>query len=842
MPFTWGQLLGGSELPLLGLRGAVPVASPLIPGAKGATPGCFSHPALSLVLSVRGVTASLGSVTCALGRDSPMPKERRRTRHRDRRSQSRGRRSRSQGGRRRRGSRHRNPSTSPCRASRPARDSPRPRSVPNLASDLTRFEPALRDLVCDKPEGFVHWLAGTGIETCMDLRAVWGSGHRLVEEFEAECGRLPADDAINISMIFTLAGKQARDHQLSVVRAVVMDRQSSRPDHPALTLEANPSSASSATRRVLTTGFVGPATVLATCARQDPQCREEEVKAAKLSALFQLLAEEFLDFQELGIDPQVLADPRNRESLQASVMKGASRLGVQRLGTLTSSLRRWRRWALQKDIPPSKPGALQVAEFLREVARGGPTAAASMFHVMRWFEEGMGLNFHTTHFMVKPYRMHEAHHTGTQAVELSPSELLNLLHMVRRAQGSYMVVLTFMIQSAVSCVRFEHIQRSRLIMAHDGWLEFECSKGKSRRKGARPAYRWATPEVLFQGWSLCSTLQDFLLHECLPDASYLWPALQLRPEELWELTDVTPFEATKPMSRSRFLELLRGALSEMGTPHADASSAGYNRLRRFLPTLGNCLKLHRTEMQAIGNWQEIPCGGGPQPTTKERAVMDMSLHYAGQKVFRSAQTKRASMARFFALYRRKASELALTGGGFLAPTAWTWPELCTMNGEFGEVKIDVVEPVDDDLALVGNDVAPAELPIRHTNAVSSSESEAPDPAAVDAVVESSGGEDSSSSASDVSAIPEELVGILAEEELNSNLKWLQQGKKVHIVKAVPHEGRQVPWCRDSPFIQDPAKTGDGFDRISKSEICQRCLARLPRAVYVALADHCGWIH
>lgn len=127
-----------------------------------------------------------------------------------------------------------------------------------------------------------------------------------------------------------------------------------------------------------------------------------------------------------------------------------------------------------------------------------------------------------------------------------------------------MVVLTFMIQSAVSCIRFEHMQRSRLVAAHEGWLEFECSKGKARKKGARPAYRWATPEVEFQGWSLCSTLQDFYLHECLPDASYLWPALQLRAEELWELTDVTPFEATKPMSRSRFLELLRGALAEMG--------------------------------------------------------------------------------------------------------------------------------------------------------------------------------------------------------------------------------------------------------------------------------------
>ena len=69
----------------------------------------------------------------------------------------------------------------------------------------------------------------------------------------------------------------------------------------------------------------------------------------------------------------------------------------------------------------------------------------------------------------------------------------------------------------------------------------------------------------------------------------------------------------------------------MGTPAEDASSAGYNRLRRFLPTLGNCLRLPRTEMQALGNWVEIPSGGGPQATKKERAVLDMGFHYAGQK-------------------------------------------------------------------------------------------------------------------------------------------------------------------------------------------------------------------
>ena len=485
---------------------------------------------------------------------------------------------------------------------------------------------------------------------------------------------------------------------------------------------------------------------------------------------------------------------------------------------------------------------MQVAEFLREVNRGGPTAAASMFHVMKWYEEYLGLEFSTSHFLVKPFRMHEAHHTGTQAIELSPSELLNLLHMVRRAQGSYMMILTFMIQSAVSCVRYEHIQRSKMIAAHPKFLEFECSRGKARKKGARPSYRWATPEVEFQGWSLCSTLRDFFGHECLPTASFLWPSLQLSASELWELTDVTPFDAARPMSRSRFLELLRGALGEMGTPAEDAASAGYNRLRRFLPTLGNCLRLPRTEMQAIGNWVEIPAGGGPQTTKKEKAVLDMGFHYAGQKLFRSAQIKGAIMQRFFKLYRQKAPELALSATGFLRVDAWTWPELCTMDQEITMPKFEV--PAEELMEPVPvEDGPPPLIQPRHVDPDSSSESMAREEPGTEEIMSSGGEEDdSSSSASDVSAVADELAGVVPEESFNGNMKWLQQGKKLHIVKAVPHEGRQVPWCRDSPFAQDPVRVGEGFDVVSRGDFCQRCLARFPRAIYVALAEHCSWLH
>ena len=195
--------------------------------------------------------------------------------------------------------------------------------------------------------------------------------------------------------------------------------------------------------------------------------------------------------------------------------------------------------------------------------------------------------------------MHELTHSGVQACELAPWELVNLVMMASHAQGSYRLVLAFMIQSAVSCIRYEHMQRSSLVRCGPDYLEFRCSQGKARS------------------------------------------------EDLWEITDMTPLAVNRAMSRARFLELLRGSLLEMKVEQSAAQTAGYNRLRRFLPTLGNVLALDRDSMQAVGSWVEIPAGGGPQPLKGFRASNPMSLHYSGQKMLRSAQVKNALMKRFF---------------------------------------------------------------------------------------------------------------------------------------------------------------------------------------------------
>ena len=102
--------------------------------------------------------------------------------------------------------------------------------------------------------------------------------------------------------------------------------------------------------------------------------------------------------------------------------------------------------------------------------------------------------------------------------------------------------------------------------------------------------------------------------------------------------------------------------------------------------------------------------------------------------------------------------------------------------------------------------------------------------------------DLSPSASDHSAVGDELTGIIPPDDAVSGIRWFRQGTKIHLVRLADLEGELLPWCRETPFSQPPQEQGEGAFTMEQSRICQRCLGRMPRAVYVALADHCGWLH
>ena len=114
------------------------------------------------------------------------------------------------------------------------------------------------------------------------------------------------------------------------------------------------------------------------------------------------------------------------------------------------------------------------------------------------------------------------------------------------------------------------------------------------------------PPVKFLGINLVSELRKFFLEDALPDRPFLWPAVDLSRDDLWQVSEATSFRLERKMSGPRFLEIARGVISQCGVDVKAATATKFNRFRRFLPTGVQVLNLHPQECQAIGSWVEMP--------------------------------------------------------------------------------------------------------------------------------------------------------------------------------------------------------------------------------------------
>ena len=471
-----------------------------------------------------------------------------------------------------------------------------------------------------------------------------------------------------------------------------------------------------------------------------PFAKEEALRQARIDQLFQVALEDIIDLSSVGASWEMLQDAMRMQSFKEATMGAASRLSVNRLGALLNAYKRWKKFCRGLGYNYQIPTPIQTAEFLREVARGGPTAASGMHACLKWFAVNLGAGFQMDHWMNASFRFHAAAHESRQAPELEPWEFINLLLLMVRSSGSHKALLSMFLMAAVSCIRWEHLQRSSLVEGRSLCLEFRCRQGKARKKGSRPPYNWGMPALLL----------DFYKHEAQVDATFLIPALKLEPGDLWEVTEATTFLANKPMTRARFLELFRGSLVTMGVDFRAAQAATYNRLRRFLPTIANILNLDTPDLQAIGNWVEVAQGGFQDPQTrKARASIPMGVHYSAEKVLRSVQVKQRCLDRLMALWKLKQPSVAMTEEGLLPRESWMWEEVMMAHstapptkGGLDDIEFEAI-PVEDEtiLPVEETELAPLEDEVQ-SEAVSSKEA-------------GSSSSDSSSSASDVTV--EELM-------------------------------------------------------------------------------------
>ena len=700
------------------------------------------------------------------------------------------------------------------------------------------MEQELQDLLQDKPDGLRELLVLVGAQTCTDVIGIWGSSQELLQEVESEIGSLPPDQEFAVAAFWTVASGRAHSTRAKAQRRVEDHRRSCISTH---LVQSGPDSTVPPSgvriRHLTSTGSGSAAPTMLHDASQNPFAKEVLQKNAKLEAMFELLVADFLDLAELGVDRAMMRDPVRRQLLQETVMPAASRVSPQRAAALVSALRRWRTYALDNQFHVRAPTPLQLSAFFKAVAAGGPTAATSMFHALKWFRQHFALPFELDHWLLQPYKLLPLNHAIQQKQELQPWEMVNLLLRLRQASGTHLLLLAMFVWAATSCIRFEHFQRSSFVGEADTFLIFKCSQGKARRQGTRPPYEWAMPELGFRGASLLKIVKDFVLHEALPDVGFLWPAVALQADELWQVTETTPWIVTKKMSRGRFLELMRGTLMDIGVDPAQAQVAGFNRLRRFLPTLGQICRLDPQDQQSLGSWVEVPSAGGPTPQRKSRATWSMGVHYAGQKVVHSGLLKAALIKRFLQLWELKQPELALTHEGLLPRDSWSWQELAVANERFPPGMESVELP---EVSLTPEEGAHPGLPV--TDVVKEEpEADNLSPANHADGIMSVSSSTTSSSASDISAAASDLEGIDAPADLGCEGKWFVQASRVHLVQG-ELDGRLLPFCRDAAYAQDPKQVGEGFNTLPKSALCQRCLARMPRALYKALADTCGWLH
>ena len=218
------------------------------------------------------------------------------------------------------------------------------------------MEPALLDLLEDCPRDVSLWFEGLRVQTCADVCHMWHSGTETVEEYEAG-DRMSADMAFKLAMMWTLASQRSAVQRDQAVQALVSERESTCPSRPVLSLETAPTDPARApVRSMVATGLtsaVPPPRIIS--ANADPHVKEQAVKEVKIQALFQLALEDLLDLQKLGTTVQALQDPLRLQAFKDSVMTSAQRLGVERLGALTSALKRWKRYALDKGYSVQVP-------------------------------------------------------------------------------------------------------------------------------------------------------------------------------------------------------------------------------------------------------------------------------------------------------------------------------------------------------------------------------------------------------------------------------------------------------------------------------------------------------
>ena len=261
------------------------------------------------------------------------------------------------------------------------------------------------------------------------------------------------------------------------------------------------------------------------------------------------------------------------------------------LRRLMNAFRNWQILASKHSslIPFWNKSANQLGEYLISADKRGPTVARGIWTQLDWVRRELGGAFPTDSSLLASFRLHAVGHLPTPADEMPPGVFLAITYLSSNTQGAVAIFGGLVVLLAVACLRWRHQARSIL---NEQFTTGKCLLGKSKAQGQRSAFAWRVPRKI----GLCFSILDsvFVLLSTLyvenPDLCSLVPDFAsdtLSPSSVW---------LPEPMSCGKFMRTFRSFLELIGVPKKVAQGVKYGYIRRFLPTLGEVLRVghHRS--------------------------------------------------------------------------------------------------------------------------------------------------------------------------------------------------------------------------------------------------------
>ena len=131
---------------------------------------------------------------------------------------------------------------------------------------------------------------------------------------------------------------------------------------------------------------------------------------------------------------------RNTQGDEEQVLKDLILQSVTRfadsLASRLAAWRRWEAWALSQGKGPNiafKPTDLMLGKYLREISRGGPTAAKQAWASLKWWATKLGLTMPLESPLVNDFRLRRQGHITRQAGDI-PLEVVTRLRMQATAK------------------------------------------------------------------------------------------------------------------------------------------------------------------------------------------------------------------------------------------------------------------------------------------------------------------------------------------------------------------------------------------------------------------------